>query len=764
MTKRVLIFSTAYLPLIGGAEVAIKEITERLSDLEFVLITARMDEALPPVEKIGNVNVHRLGIGNQWDKFRLIVNGPDYAKKLGKFDAVWSIMASYGGFAALRYKLVNAKISFLLTLQEGDSKTHIYKHVWWCWWYFIKIFKRANHIQAISSSLASWARELGAYCPISVVPNGVNLKNFILKRGGIEIYKKNLQERLLLPLDSKIIITASRLVEKNGVADIIKSLTFLPTNTHLVIAGQGPLEKELRQLVKINELGKRVHFLGEVKHQQLAELLWSSDVFCRPSLSEGLGNSFLEAMAAGVPVVGTAVGGIPDFLTEGETGWFCLPKNPLSIADKIIYVLNKNNSATVELVKAKARQLVENKFNWDSIAVKMRELLTASLPELKLLIAADIFPPQSGGPATYAVILAQELLKQNFQVNIVSLNPLSNKKLVDCYLLSVHQQPKLLKYLEYGWLLFKQAKHADVVYAMGPVNAGLPGLLAAKLRGKKLVVKVVGDYAWEQARGRFGLINSIDDFQKIGPSLTWTGILKRIQNFVVKRANKVIVPSQYLKKLVLGWGVGEGQVQVIYNSVQFKEIPPHNKPLGERWIVSVARLVSWKGMDALIEIIPKVLEAFPLTKLKIIGSGPLVEGLKMQIENLGLVNAVDLLGERPHDDVLRYIRAADAVVLNSGYEGLSHVMLEALSYGRPVVASSVGGNPELIVPGVSGELFAYNNREELTQKIIKVLSLGIIKKELLEDAERQAFCFKFTLKQMVSDTKEMLKKVCSVKK
>lgn len=762
MAKRILIFSTAYLPLIGGAEIAVKEITERLADLEFVLITARLNSAFPQIEKIGNIEVHRVGKGNAWDKFRLIINGPKYAKKLGKFDSVWSIMASYAGFAALRYKINNSKIPFLLTLQEGDSNAHIYKHVWWCWWYFVKIFKKANFIQVISSSLSNWARSLGAFCPISVVPNGVNLKNFISKNSGNNILnKKRLQERLLLPQDSKIIITVSRLVEKNGVADIIKSLTFLPISAHLVIAGQGPLEKDLRQLVKREELEKRVHFLGEVNHSELAELLWGSDVFCRPSLSEGLGNAFLEAMAAGLPTVGTPVGGIPDFLTEGQTGWFCAPNNPLSIADKIIYIFNKNNSATVELVKAKARQLVVSKFNWDIIAAKMQELLTASLPRLKLLIAADIFPPQSGGPATYSVAIAQELLKQNFQVNIVSLNPESNKKLVDCYLLPVYNLPKLLKYIHYFWLLYKQAKHADVIYAMGPVNAGLPAWLAAKLRGKKLVVKVVGDYAWEQGRGRFGLTESIDDFQNHGSTINAVGRLKKIQCFVVKRANKVIVPSQYLKKIVLGWGAGEAKIKVIYNSVQFKELPPHNKPAGERWIVSVARLVAWKGMDALVEVMPAILETFPLTKLKIIGSGPMAESLNLQVENLGLVNVIDLLGERPHEDALRYIRAADVVVLNSGYEGLSHVILEALSFGRPVVASSAGGNPELIEPGVTGELFTYNNRQELTQKIIKVLLLGIIKKELLLDAERKEFFDKFTLNRMVKDTSEMLITICA---
>ena len=102
--KRILIFSTAYVPLIGGAEVAVKEITDRILDFEFVMVTAKIDPELPEVEKIGNIEVHRLGNGNHWDKYWLVCHGPRYAQKLGHFDAIWGIMASYAGFAALRCK------------------------------------------------------------------------------------------------------------------------------------------------------------------------------------------------------------------------------------------------------------------------------------------------------------------------------------------------------------------------------------------------------------------------------------------------------------------------------------------------------------------------------------------------------------------------------------------------------------------------------------------------------------------------------------
>src|SRR3989344_7995859 len=103
---------------------------------------------------------------------------------------------------------------------------------------------------------------------------------------------------------------------------------------------------------------------------------------------------------------------------------------------------------------------------------------------MKLLIAADIFPPESGGPATYCVTLANELVKLGDEVKIVSLNPNSDRSLVPCSLFLVHFKNKLFRYLEYTWLLFWHAKWADVIYAMGPVNAGFPAYIASKMRAK----------------------------------------------------------------------------------------------------------------------------------------------------------------------------------------------------------------------------------------------------------------------------------------
>ncbi len=343
---------------------------------------------------------------------------------------------------------------------------------------------------------------------------------------------------------------------------------------------------------------------------------------------------------------------------------------------------------------------------------------------MKILLAAYIFPPQSGGPATYVVALANALEKAGDNVTVVSLNPKSGKNHVACDMYHVTASSKVFKYLQYFWLLFKHSKSVDVIYAMGPVNAGLPTCIVSWLRRKKFVVKVVGDYSWEQYPGKIQDTNSkiqkfvsVDEFQdmKVGDKIGW---LKMIERKVVRRADKVIVPSEYLKGIVEGWGAKSGNVEVVYNAVGFKSVEPMKKIAGEQWLVSVARLLPWKGMDTLIKIMPKLLKTYPNLKLKIVGDGEIISDFRFQISELALEDSVELTGTLPHDQALSYIAAADVFVLNSGYEGLSHVILEALHCGIPVLASDAGGNAEVVE---RENLFEYNNGAEIQRKVSKIL-------------------------------------------
>lgn len=365
---RILIFSTAYLPFVGGAEIAVKEITDRLGDeIHFDLITARLSKNLPKIERVGNVNIYRMGIGVPLlDKLLLPFWGALRVLKLQKknhYSAYWCIMATFASGAAYIANWFQKKVPIILTLQEGDSEEWLrYRWLGLLDLSWRLALKRTKKLTAISTYLLSRAKRLGYEGPAYLVPNGVDIQKFYNPT------PKSLGNELIL-------ITTSRLNVKNGIADVIESLKFLPENVKFKILGAGELESKLKSLTRELDLENRVEFLGLVSPDKIPHYLHGADIFIRPSLSEGMGNSFIEAMAAGLPVIATPVGGIVDFLKDGETGVFCHPNDPKSIAAAVERILADQDFA--EVLKNNALRMVREKYDWDLIAREMKSKVFA---------------------------------------------------------------------------------------------------------------------------------------------------------------------------------------------------------------------------------------------------------------------------------------------------------------------------------------------------------------------------------------------------
>ncbi|MFH1890451.1 MAG: glycosyltransferase family 4 protein [Candidatus Kuenenbacteria bacterium] len=386
-TNKVLIFSFTYFPFIGGAEVALKEITARIKDIQFDIITARLDKKLAKEETAGNVNIYRVGKGNKLDKIFYPIRAFLFAIKLHKknnYPLIWAMMANWAGMAALLFKLTHRKVNphtkdfgvgvkYLLTLQSGDSDFFLWLRTWFWYPFYRMVYTKADHIQVISGWLEKRARRYGYKGDISVVPNGVSLKmQETINREQGDSFKNKLN----ISENSKIILTASRLVKKNDIKSLIKSIHLLITHYSLpitlLIAGSGKLETRLKNLTKNLKIEGNVIFLGNVKHNQVFKYYSIADVFVRPSLSEGMGISFIEAMAAGVPIIGTRVGGIPDFLEDKKTGLFCKVKDPQDLAEKIKLLLE--DESLYREIRDNGLKLTE-KYDWDLIGESMRKII-----------------------------------------------------------------------------------------------------------------------------------------------------------------------------------------------------------------------------------------------------------------------------------------------------------------------------------------------------------------------------------------------------
>jgi glycosyltransferase involved in cell wall biosynthesis len=131
------------------------------------------------------------------------------------------------------------------------------------------------------------------------------------------------------------LLTMARLVEGKGIEAVIAALTFLDERYSLIIAGTGPLEYQLKEMVNDLCLSERVTFVGWVDYGQKSGLLESADVFCLPSRNDSFGMVYLEAMAAGVPIVALKHGAIPDVVRDGKDGVLIIDDAPLAVANGI---------------------------------------------------------------------------------------------------------------------------------------------------------------------------------------------------------------------------------------------------------------------------------------------------------------------------------------------------------------------------------------------------------------------------------------------
>lgn len=360
-SRRILIFTTAYRPMIGGSEIALEEMVRHLPDIFFDILTPRHKRVFPVKENGSNFFVHRVGfgLGELLDKLVFPCLGVLKAFRLmskNKYAAVHAYQASYGGGAAWLIKTLFPKTKFILTLQEGKELDKQNRAVMF---FRNLMIKKADVITAISVYLADFARSINPKAKISVIPNGVDTEKF--KPAGSP--------------EKNTIITVSRLVPKNGVGDLIKAMKKVVdeiSDAKLIIVGDGPLNESLRSEVKGLKLENQIEFSGGVSYGETPGYLNRASVFVRPSLSEGLGSAFLEAMAAGLAVIGTPVGGIPDFLKDGETGLFCKPGDHDDIADKIVKLL-KNDELRNRLAD-NGRKLVEERYTWNKIASEFKQL------------------------------------------------------------------------------------------------------------------------------------------------------------------------------------------------------------------------------------------------------------------------------------------------------------------------------------------------------------------------------------------------------
>lgn len=206
---------------------------------------------------------------------------------------------------------------------------------------------------------------------------------------------------------------------------------------------------------------------------------------------------------------------------------------------------------------------------------------------------------------------------------------------------------------------------------------------------------------------------SIREF--INPLLT----RKIIYNYYLKTSVKIIVISDILKKEFLKLKLNSEKLELVYPAIEefYMECPA--KKIHELVILNIGNIFPDKGQDKVIKAYGKIEDNKDI-KIKLIGANvheAYFQKLKQEIRKLKLENNIFFMGELPRSEVLEEISKSDIVIISSSYEGFSLVLLEALSNKKPVISTKVGVIPEIIVDGVNGLLYNFNDIDMLADKI-----------------------------------------------
>lgn len=297
----------------------------------------------------------------------------------------------------------------------------------------------------------------------------------------------------------------------------------------------------------------------------------------------------------------------------------------------------------------------------------------------------------------------------------------------------------------------------------GPVDLRVVGRLARLLRRREIDVvhtHLWGADLWGRLAARVaGVRHVVATAHNLD---TW----KRRYHFAIDRllvpwTTHLVAVSREVKDFYEGHGVGNGRWRVIYNGVV--ENPAVSLSRGSAFealgiggdepvVGLIGRLVPAKAPHVFLKAVARAAPRIPSLRALLVGDGPLRAELEEQVRTLGLESRVVLTGLR--QDVPELLAGMNAVVFSSEREGLSMAMLEAMAAGVPVVATRVGGTPELIETGVSGLLVSPGDHEGIADRLVEVLEDRALAARLSQ-AARVRVSSQFSLRRMVAEHEQL---------
>lgn len=583
-------------------------------------------------------------------------------------------------------------------------------------------------------------------------PNGVDLRIF--------------REIKKVPHEGKNVFFVGRLVHQKNVALLIEAASLLP-GISLHVVGGGPLRNQLIQFARKKKV--KASFYGNIPYKKLPELLGRADLFVMPSLFEGHVKALSEAMACGIPCVGTDVDGIRELIQHDKTGLLCA-MNPEDLAKGMERLLS--DPLLAERLGREGRRFVRENFDLERLVQNEIRWIQKSLDErrLEICFVNEYFHPFSiGGGEISSFLQAKSLVKMGHRITLLTPNyGAPSREVLEGVEIYRFPFPKRLRQGEecnslyfmnplfwflnaYQIIKMSMRKKFDLIHAHNSFST-LGAFLAAKFLRVPFVV-TLRDYMSVCSVGAFCLQEKelpphrclfiqnercMSQFQKryaphqarfqkikVFFRTLWGVCEVQLKRWALRRADRIVIVSQAVGRIYQETGFDLQKMVWLPNPPPVSNLsssPVHVSsrlsPNGQKMVLFVGKLSLGKGVDVLFEAIPEILRNLPGTSF--VFAGRLTQAVTIP---QSIQPSLQLLGHLSQEEVHQLYELCDVVVIPSVWpEPYPRVALEAIAHRKPVVATRVGGIPEIVREGLHGRLVERRNSKALAEAVTELLT------------------------------------------
>ena len=566
------------------------------------------------------------------------------------------------------------------------------------------------------------------------------------------------------------IVGVGRLDPIKGFIHLVKACALLQErgiDFRCDIIGDGPLREELQQAINQAGLSERVRLTGALPQQDVRQRINQATMFVLPSVlladgnADGIPVALMEAMACGATAISTRVSGIPELIHHEENGLLVTPGQATELADAMARLLADAPLRT-RLAQA-ARNTIIHDFDADIEAAKLLGRIQAVQP--------DTGRWHGGNPASpplRVMLMTDEMEVGGSQRQIVQLALGLKERGIECVVLYFIKPSFLVDRLhaagiqtlrvdkrrrvdpKFVWKLRQAIRQwaPDVLHCYS-FTAELWGAIATRLlptaERPTLITSVRGTYEWYSAH---------QWRMKHWASQRSQGIISNSREGAEYAAHQMGLPMSRFSIVHNGVEVPEPPTDAVaalrkeYTAATSATAPDGQADIPfETLLLFVGRLVEHKNLPRLLDAFARVASERPHVRLLLVGGGPLHDALVARIRELKLDGRALLLGER--SDVAALMKAADLLVAPSLREGMSNVILEAMVLGLPVLATRVGGTPEVIEDGRHGVLVDPTDTQALADAMLQLID-DPVRRQAIGQAGRQKVLEQYSPPAMVS--------------